>query len=190
MIEEQEKKKPKRKEKKKNTWIYKVFFITFVLSLVMGTVADATVENLNVVFAVAILVFIILIGIAFDMIGMSVASADEVVFHARATKKHKGATEAIRLVKDAEKVSSVCNDVVGDVCGIVSGSISALIALRIATMFQLPTSLVSLGMGALVASITVGGKAIGKTIAVKNAENIIGKVGAVISYIFPVKKKI
>lgn len=189
MAEEQDKKKTKLKNKKKNTWIYKIFFITFILSLVMGAVADATVENLNIGFAVAILVFIIFLGIAFDMIGMSVASADEVVFHARATKKHKGAAEAIRLVKEAEKVSSVCNDVIGDVCGIISGSISALIALRIATMIQLPTTIVSLGMGALVASITVGGKAIGKTIASKNSENIIGKVGTVISYVFPVKKK-
>lgn len=189
MIVEQEKKKIKNKNKKKNTWIYKIFFITFVLALVMGTVADATVENLNIGFAVAILIFIILIGILFDMIGMSVASADEVVFHARATKKHKGAAEAIRLVKDAEKVSSVCNDVVGDVCGIISGSVSALIALRIATMLQLPNSMISLGIGAMVASLTVGGKAIGKAIAVKNSEIIIGKVGVLISCIFPVKKK-
>lgn len=185
LIEVKEKKK---KTKNKNNWIYVIFITTFILALIMGAIADTTVQNLNLGFAILILFVIIAVGIAFDMIGMSVASADEVTFHARATKRQKGAAEALRLVKYAEKVSSVCNDVIGDVCGIISGSVSALISLQLAGLLNLPSTIVSLVIGALVASITVGGKAIGKSIATKNAENIIGKVGYLISFIAPVKK--
>ena len=152
----------KQKGKKNNSWILVIIITTFMLSLIMGGIADVTVQNLNIWVAVVLLLIIISIGVAFDMVGMSVASADEVVFHAKATKKHKGALEAIRLVKDSDKVSSICNDVVGDVCGILSGSISALIALQIASIFSVPSSIVSLIMGAIVASLTVGGKAIRK----------------------------
>ena len=94
------------------------------------------------------------------MVGMSVASADEVVFHAKATKKQRGALEAMHLVKTSDKVSSICNDVVGDVCGILSGSISALVALQLASILNMPSTMVSLVMGAIVASLTVGGKAV------------------------------
>lgn len=187
--EETKKKTKAGKKKQNNHWIYVIFLTTFILALIMGAIADTTVQNLNLGFAIFILCFIIAIGIGFDMVGMSVASADEVVFHAQATKRQKGAAEAIRLVKYSEKVSSVCNDVIGDVCGIISGSVSALIALQLANILSLPNTMVSLIMGALVASITVGGKAVGKSIAARNAEKIIGMVGKWISYILPAKNK-
>ena len=186
MIEEEKKKQKIRK--KSNSWIWVIFFTTFVLALIMGAIADTTIQNLNLGFAIFILVFIVLFGICSDIVGMSVASADEVVFHAQATKKVKGSLEAIRLVKYSDKVSSVCNDVVGDVCGIISGSISALISMQIASLVNVSTAIVSLFMGAIVASITVGGKAVGKAIAIKHSEKIIARVGKMISYISPVRK--
>ena len=159
MIENKEK---KIKKKDGNNWIWVIFITTFVLALVIGGIADTTVQNLNLGFATLILVLIVTIGICLDIVGMSVASADEVVFHAQASKKIRGAAEAIRLVKYADKVSSVCNDVVGDVCGIISGSISALISMQVASLFNLPSTIVSLVIGAIVASITVTGKALRK----------------------------
>ena len=162
LIEEVKRKTKADKKKNNNSWIWIICITTFSLALIIGLVADTTVQNLDVGFAIFILGIIIALGIFSDMIGMSVAAADEVVFHAQATKKQKGAAESIRLVKYADKVSSVCNDVVGDVCGIISGSISALIAMQIATKLNLPSAIVSLVMGAIVASITVTGKAIRK----------------------------
>ena len=189
MIEEKEEVKKKSKRKKdSNQWIIVIFITTFILALLIGSVAEATVQNLNLGFAIIILCIIIAFGILLDMVGMSVASADEVTFHAQATRKQRGAAEAIRLVKYAEKVSSVCNDVVGDVCGIISGSILTLIAMQIASMFNLPGTIVALVLGALVCSITVGGKAFGKKIATQHAEQVIGLVGKWLSYIAPVRK--
>ncbi len=176
-------------KKSKNSWIYVIFVITFILSIVMGLLSNILVQKLNLVAAICILFLIILIGIMFDMIGMSVASANEAPLHAKASKKHVGAKEAIRLVKYSEKVSSVCNDVVGDVCGVISGAVAATLAIKISEYLNLSNTVTALVLGAVVASLTVFGKAIGKTIASSNAEDILYKVGAVIHYISPVKEK-
>ena len=116
-----------------------------------------------------------------DIIGMAVATADEKPFHSMAARKVPGAHEAIRLLRNAERVSSICNDVVGDICGVVSGSASATIAALILTNVDIgwPRA-VSLIMSALVAGLTVGGKAVGKTFAVKSCTEIVHLVGRVI----------
>lgn len=184
------KKKVKKQEKKnKNTWIYAIFGITFVLSIIFSVVSNILVEKLNIFAAILVLVAIICIGIIFDMIGMSVASVAEAPFHAKASKKHKGAKEAVKLVKYSEKVSSVCNDVIGDVCGVVSGAVGAAVAINISSAFKMDSFIISLIVGAFVASFTVFGKAVGKSFASKNAEDIIYKVGGIIHFISPKDKK-
>ena len=98
-----------------------------------------------------------------------------------AAHKEKGGKEAIRLLSNANRVSSVCNDVVGDICGVVSGSASATIAALILTQVDVgwPRG-VSLVMSAIVAGLTVGGKAIGKTFAVNSCTQIVHAVGRVL----------
>ena len=112
---------------------------------------------------------------------MAVATADEKPFHSMAARKVPGAHEAIALLRNAERVSSICNDVVGDICGVVSGSASATIAVQVLSHFQFSwPRMISLLMSALAAGLTVGGKAIGKTIAVKSCTQIVHLVGRVI----------
>lgn len=128
--------------------------------------------------AFLILLIIILVGIIFDVIGMAVASADEKPFHSMAARKVTGAHEAIALLRNAERVSSICNDVVGDICGVISGSASAAIAMQILGHFSFTwPDMISLLMSALAAGLTVGGKAIGKTFAVKSSTAIVHVVG-------------
>ena len=137
--------------------------------------------NSSLVFAFVILLAIVFLGIVFDIIGMAVATADVKPFHSMAARKVPGAHEAIRLLRNAERVSSICNDVVGDICGVVSGSASATIATLI--LMNIDTDWprgISLAMSALVAGLTVGGKAIGKNIAVKSCIPIVHTVGRII----------
>ena len=132
--------------------------------------------------AFLILLVIIFIGIVFDIIGMAVATADEKPFHSMASRKVPGAQEAIRLLRNAERVSSICNDVVGDICGVVSGSASATIAAQILSNFEFTwPQIISLAMSALAAGLTVGGKAIGKTFAVNSCTDIVHLVGRLIA---------
>ena len=120
-------------------------------------------------------------GIIFDIIGMAVATADEKPFHSMAARKVPGAQESIKLLRNAERVSSICNDVVGDICGVVSGSASATIAAQILTNFEFTwPQIISLLMSALAAGLTVGGKAIGKSFAVNSCTEIVHGVGRVI----------
>ena len=171
-----------KREKRKNVqWVVTIFCVTILISGIISLVSDEVMANSSVLAAFCILLAIIFLGILFDIIGMAVATADEKPFHSMAARKVPGAHEAIRLLRNAERVSSICNDVVGDICGVVSGSASATIAALILTEVNLgwPRG-VSLVMSALVAGLTVGGKAIGKTIAVKSCTQIVHLVGRVI----------
>ena len=133
--------------------------------------------------AFLILFAIVLLGIVFDVIGVAVTSADEKPFHSMAARKVPGATEAIRLLRSAERVSSICNDVVGDICGVVSGSAAATIAAQVMKNFDGSRSdIISLAMSALVAAFTVGGKAIGKSVAIKSCTSIVSGVGRIVYF--------
>lgn len=135
------------------------------------------------VVAFIILLLIIGVGIIFDIVGMAVATADEKPFHAMAARKVKGAKQCIMLLRNAERVSSICNDVVGDICGVVSGSASATIAAQVLANFEFGwPDVVSLLMSSLVAALTVGGKAIGKGIAVNSCTEIVYHAGQVIYF--------
>ena len=123
----------KRERNKNIRWVVTIFLATILISGTISLISDEVMANSSVVVAFCILLAIIFLGILFDIIGMAVATADEKPFHSMASRKVPGAREAIRLLRNAERVSSICNDVVGDICGVVSGSASATIAALILT---------------------------------------------------------
>lgn len=180
----------RRERRKTIRWVVTIFLVTILISGAISLAADAVMENSSLAAAFVILLLIIFLGILFDIIGMAVATADEKPFHSMASRKVPGAREAIGLLRNAERVSSICNDVVGDICGVVSGSASATIAALILLKVDVgwPRGL-SLVMSALVAGLTVGGKAIGKTVAVRSCTQIVHMVGRVIYTLHPVAKK-
>ena len=171
----------KRERNKTVRWVVTIFFVTIFVSGAITMLSDMIMSGSGILVAFLILLAIVFVGIVFDIIGVAVASADEKPFHAMAARKVPGAKDSIMLLRNAERVSSICNDVVGDICGVVSGSASATIAALILTSVEVgwPKG-VSLLMSALVAGLTVGGKAIGKTIAVKSCTKIVHLVGRVI----------
>ena len=180
-----------RKERSRTIrWVVAVFFVTLVVSGMISLISDEVMASSGLLAAFAILLGIVFLGIIFDIIGMAVATASEKPFHSMAARKVPGAQEAIRLLRNAERVSSICNDVVGDICGVVSGSASATIAALILTHVDtLWPRAVSLGMSALVAGLTVGGKAIGKTIAVNSCTQIVHLVGRILYTLNRLSKK-
>lgn len=171
-----------RKERKKTTrWVITIFIATVLASAFISFASDVLMDVSSMFMTFVILLVIVLIGIIFDIIGMAVASADEKPFHSMAARKVAGAQESIRLLRNAERVSSICNDVVGDICGVVSGSASATIAAQLIQSFDFSwPQIVGLLMSSLVAGLTVGGKAIGKTFAVNSCTQIIHSVGKLI----------
>lgn len=168
----------KKARNKTIRWIVTVFFVTILISGTISLASDLIMESSNIYVAFLILMLIVFIGIVFDVIGVAVTSADEKPFHSMAARKVPGALEAIRMLRNAERVSSICNDVVGDICGVVSGAASATIAGQILQNFQFSwPEIISLVMSAFVAGLTVGGKALGKTFAINSCTNIVSGVG-------------
>ena len=171
----------KRERHKAIRWVVTIFLVTILISGTISLLSDILMANSTMAVAFLILLVIILVGIIFDIIGMAVATADEKPFHSMAARKVPGAQESILLLRNAERVSSICNDVVGDICGVVSGSASATIAAQILQNFDFTwPQMVSLLMSAFVAGLTVGGKAIGKTFAMNSATTIVHNVGKLI----------
>ncbi len=175
----------KKQERNKTIrWVVTIFSVTMLISGTISLLSDMIMSGSSMVVAFLILLAIILIGIVFDIIGMAVATADEKPFHSMAARKVPGAQEAIRLLRNAERVSSICNDVVGDICGVVSGSASATIAAQILSNFDFSwPQVVSLVMSALAAGLTVGGKAIGKSFAVNSCVTIVHTVGKILHWL-------
>ncbi len=171
-----------KKERNRNIrWFITVFLLTIIVSGVISLGSEELMANSSTVVAFVILLAIVMLGIVFDVIGVAVTSADEKPFHSMAARKVPGALEAIQLLRNAEKVGSICNDVVGDICGVVSGSASATIAAQILHNFEFSwPRVVSLIMSSLVAGLTVGGKAIGKTFAINSCTTIVHGVGRVL----------
>ena len=177
MKEKEVKDKPKSKSNTK--WVVFVMFITFILSIVFAYISNTAIVKLNLIPAIIVLIVVVLIGIMFDLIGVSVTIADEEDFHAQATKRLRGSKTAIKMIKNSARVSNFCADVIGDICGVLSGAISALIALKLTEYYGMDSSLQFI-ISALVASITVSGKAITKEFAKRNSTKIITIVSKII----------
>lgn len=173
--------------KKRSTWKHAVLvgLGTFFFAVLITANSQALVSNMkSLPLAFMLLLIIIFIGILFDIIGVAAAAAEESPFHARASRKLMGARQSIWMVRNADKVASFCNDVVGDICGTVSGAIGATIVFSLAKLFN-GANVLLLGtiMTGFVAAITVGGKALGKSSAIREANRIILLVGQFLAWI-------
>jgi len=171
--------------KTKSQWKWFVL-IAIMAILICGSfelLSDLLLRNVGLIVAIIILIIIIFIGVVFDIIGIAATSANEIPFHAKASKKVPAAKIALKLIKNADKVATVCNDVVGDVSGIVSGSVGAMIALKI-LMYTKNTSetIIAVIVGTTIGTITILGKAYGKGKAMENSDYIIYKVAKILYF--------
>ena len=170
-------------------WIIQVFTISFILTMVLSGSSSSILKDVNVLVGTLLVIFFIIVGVVFDMIGIAVASADQKPFHSMASKQVKGAKTAIKLIKSAEKVSSFCNDVIGDVCNIISGSVGAVVILSIATANNYDPIVASLLGTSIIAALTIGGKAMGKSYAINKSEVIVYEFAKILKLFFSKKNK-
>ena len=179
----------KRKEKinKKKTeykWMLKIVLIAFALSFGLSYISQFTIPNLSLFFGILITLLFIGVGILFDIIGVSVTSSDETVFHSMNSRKVPGADIAVKFKKNASKVSNFCCDVVGDVCGIISGTAATAIATILANQFNWSLLFTGLFVAAIVAALTIGGKALGKGFAINKSDIILYQFAKTVSHFY------
>ena len=176
------------KNKKRNTWPIIVTILAFFISLLFSFISESIMPSVPILIGIIILITFILIGITFDMIGVAVTSSNEEPLHAMSSKKIKGAKKAVSFKKNADKVSSFCNDVIGDICGIISGSAGVAVATSLANTYNLNIFYTTLIVTAIIAALTIGGKAFCKKIAINNNHKIVYLTAKILSK-FEKKKK-
>lgn len=177
----------KHKEKIDKLWILKIVLIAFIVALTFAVISETLIPNVNLVIGIIILIAIITLGVVFDMVGVAVTAADDVPFHSMASRKVKCAKVAVKLKKNADKVSSFCNDVFGDICGVISGSIGVIISNSLSKVIDIDNIYISLIVTATIASITIGAKAICKSFAINKSNIILYKFSKFINIFYKVK---
>ena len=129
----------------------------------------------GLILSFVVLICIVLTGILFDIIGVAVTAADEVPFHAMASRKVPEAEDALRLIRNAGRVSSFCNDVIGDICGVISARV-LLLSKSGSEIF------ITLLLSAVVSGVTVGGKACGKSLAMNSSTAVVRTAAKVLCF--------
>ena len=181
--------KPKKDPRRRAvSWVIFVFFLSFALSLLMSWSSSTALSTVGIAMATLTVLILVSIGIIFDILGVAVTSADKPPLVAMTTRRVPGARQALWMVQNADRMASICNDVVGDICGVVSGSAGATLAMRIGEKMGLSsTFVVGILVAAFIAALTVGGKAIGKRLAIKRSKDILmltGRAAAFLSGLF------
>ena len=176
-------KKDSDPDKIRRRWVIFITIFAFLLSVFMSTFSDILLRKSNTAVAFIVLIAIIFIGILFDIIGVAVTVTDEKPFHSMAASKVKGAKSSLMLIRNASRVSNVCNDVIGDICGIISGSSAAFIVTQVdfSDVGFMSAAVFSVILSGIVASLTIGGKAFGTEIAINNSKEIISMIGRILS---------
>lgn len=163
-------------------WSIFIFSLTFVMGCLLSVASTVLLENAGWGIGMMVVFAIVLIGIVFDMLGIASAAAVETPFHAMAAERVGGSRQAIHIVRNADRFSNFCNDVVGDICSVIGGAASAVVVLKLieASVYaDNPTvyTVVNVLFTAFVSGLTVGGKALGKSMAIENATEIILLIG-------------
>lgn len=161
-----------------------VAFFTFVVGMVLSLGLESVIKTVqNTALSFVVLFVVIFLGIITDIIGTAATAANITPFNAMAARKVPGAREAVRVVCNADLVANLANDVAGDIAGTLSGAIGASIVFSISYKFSIQnTVLLGAAMTSLIAAVTVGGKKMGKSVAINNANTIVLRVARVIRW--------
>ena len=150
---------------KKNSWIYKVFLLTFFLSILFSTITNLIAYHTNLLVIFISLILVIVIGIVFDMLGTASLTCKEAYFHSMSAQKIKGAREAISVLKNNVRFANICNDVIG--------GLGSVLAVSLSKVSSVSLTILSVILAAFISAFTVGGKAVFKGVAIKNCNQII-----------------
>lgn len=154
--------------------------LAFALALFFAFPSQVAVAGWNPLYSLPVLIIIVLLGVVFDIIGVSAARADRAPINALATRRIPGSQQALYLARHAESVSAFCSDVVGDIAGTVAGGAALGITVRLLALGGPGTEVAGAVSLALVAALTVGGKAAGKGVALNHSTSVLMAVGKAI----------
>lgn len=166
-------------------YIFMVGIGSFFLAVTFTIFSETFASRLNsLTLSFVFLIFIMTINIAADVVGMAVTAASHVPFNAKAAKKVEGATHGLKLIRNADRVSNVLNDVIGDITTAVSGALGISIVVQIIRAGpHLNQFWLNVLFTALISVFIVTGKAAGKKIALSNPDKVVFMVGRMLARI-------
>ena len=167
-------------EKYNLKWVVVITIWTFFLTILFTIISEVILQNTRAYLSFIILILIVFLGVFSDMIGIAITAASDKPFHAMASDKVKGSKYAIKLKKNTGVVANFANDVVGDICGIISGVAGASIIMSIESGNRWILTVI---LTSFIAALTVGGKAVGKNIAVYKSHIIVFNTAKVLDRI-------
>ena len=162
-------------------WVLVVTTLAFCLSLVISFIVTSILKNVTLTVSILVTFLFIFLGILFDIIGVSVTSATDVAFHSMSARRVKAGKVGVKLIKNASRVSSICCDVIGDICGIITGVTGVSIVAILTNKLAINPIYISLIVTAIISSLTIGGKAMGKHVAVYKSEEVVTVVAKLLS---------
>ena len=171
----------KQKQKVDKKWILTITSIAFTISLLLSLISELIIPNVFIIVSIILVLIFILLGIIFDIIGVAVSTSDDKSFHSMASQKVIGSKTAINFIKNKEKVSSFCHDVIGDICGVVSGSCGLSIDIKLSNILNINPVLTTILITSIISALTIGGKAIGKTYALTKNNQIVYKTAKIMN---------
>lgn len=165
---------------KQRRWALLITGISFVLSFSITFVSEVFMRSMGLGVALLALFVLIGLGIAADIVGTAITAAEEKPFVAMAAKRIAGAKQSIWLIRRADRISNILNDVVGDITSIVSGAAGSAIVYYLME-FGISNTLGTMLMSATTAALIIGGKALGKHFALSRSHDVIAFVGRAIA---------
>ncbi|SDY56710.1 hypothetical protein SAMN05421736_102287 [Evansella caseinilytica] len=168
--------------------------ITLVLAALFAVVSTMILSGVSWGIGMLVVFVIVLIGVLFDTIGVAATAASEKPFHAMAAERLHGAKQAVHITRNADRFANFCNDVIGDITGVISGTASTYVVARLSLQLGYDEGstmqfIINVLFISVVAALTVGGKSVGKTLAIQYSTQIIYQVGRLF-YFLEVKLKI
>ena len=172
----------KVKPKSNKIWLVQIFFTSLCLSVLFALISELTLSHASLALALILIFLLIGTSVLFDLIGVAITACNIKPLLQLQQKGVRGAEIAVKLVKNADKVSCVCSDVIGDICSILSGAGGVAISVIIVNLLpNFSNILLSIIISSVIASLTILGKAIGKTYALNDSVNIVLRVGRCLS---------
>lgn len=157
-------------------WALLITLISFGLSFSITFVSEVFMRSMGLGVALVALFVLIGTGIAADIVGTAITAVDVKPFVAMAAKRIKGAKQSIWMIRRADRISNILNDVVGDITSIVSGAAGSAIVFYLME-FGISNTLGTMLMSATTAALIIGGKALGKHFALGRSHDVIAFVG-------------
>ncbi len=160
-------------------YIALVGLCSFLLAIIFTFISEYFASRLNsIILSLIFLVFIVLINIAADIVGTAVTAASHVPFNAKAAKRIRGAPHGLQLIRNADRVANLTNDMLSDITTTVGGALGISIVVQIIKLAPNASQFwLNILITASIAAVIVSGKAYSKKIALSHPDDVIFFVG-------------